>query len=309
MLSIRDLPLLAAYAAVVRNGSFTGAARELKVSKSVVSEQVRRLEALVATRLLERNTRSVRVTEPGAPVLAYAQLVERELETLTARLEDEGKAPRGTLRVTTTYDLGHLLVAPAAAALTARHPALHFDIDTSDTARDLIEGRFDVAIRLGSVRASSLVARRLAEVTEPIVAAPTLAARYGQATRPRELRDAPWVRHSLVSGSAFRFTGPRGQHDEITVDVRAQANSGNTVRALIASGAGLGVLPRFMIEDDLAAGRLLQLCPGWSWKTVTLFALYAGGKHRRSSVDVFVREVQARVQSMELRVTSAARQA
>ncbi|MFV8751665.1 LysR family transcriptional regulator [Nannocystaceae bacterium ST9] len=305
MLNARDLPLLVVFASVVRTGSFTAAARALGVSKSVVSEQVRLLEDRLGARLLERTTRRVQITELGTAVFGSAELVERELRELDARLEDDRKAPRGQLRVATTHDLGHQLVAPIAATLALRHPELTIDIVADDAPHDLIAGRFDLALRLGKPSDSSLTARRLLDVPEPIVAAPELASAWAGALRPRDLQGAPWVRHSLVSGPTMRFSGPRGQVDEIGPRVRVQANSGQALRSLLLAGAGLGVLPSAMIADELASGRLRRVCPGWIWKTVTLYALFPSSKHRRRAVEVFVAELRERLQTVKSQWSAA----
>lgn len=292
VVSGREAALLAVFAEVARQGSFSAAARALGVSKSVVSEQVRALEERLGVRLLERTTRAVHVTELGRVVLTTAENVERELRDLSAQLDEDCSAPRGTLRIATTYDLGHLLVAPVVARLARRHPLLTFDIVADDAPRELIEGGFDVAVRLGAPRDSRLTARRLVDVEEPILAAPELAARWSRAARPSELADAPWVRHSLVGADTLAFVGPDDATDSLTPRISAQASTGWVLRSLLLGGAGLGVLPSYMVGDDVAEGRLVRLCPGWSWKTVTLYALFPGARHRRRSMEVFLGELK-----------------
>lgn len=291
----RDLPLLAVFAAVVRKGSFTAAARELGLAKSVVSENVKALEQRCAARLLERSTRHLRLTEAGALVLASARNVEDAVRDLAANLDREGRAPAGILRVATTHDLAPLLVAPAAAAMVARYPALRIEIVADDAAHDLIEERFDLAVRLGTPRDSSYALRRLGTFAEPIVAAPDLADQFAHVSRPRDLRGAPWARHALISGEVMTFLGPRGQRDEVAVSIRCQANTAYSLRALLLAGAGLGVLPEYLLRDDLVRGTLVRLCPAWVWKHVTLYALFPSRKHLRRSVSLLVAELQERL--------------
>ncbi len=293
MLKARDLPLLSVFAAVARQGSFTAAARELGLPKSVVSENVKALEQRCGARLLERSTRRLALTEAGVRVLASARRIEEAMQELSASLEED-RGPSGTLRVACTHDLAAGLVAAVAAELVVEHPALRIELVADDVAHDLIEGRCDVAVRLGSPRDSSYVIKRLATIDEPIVAAPALAERYRDAARPRELQGAPWVRHALISGETMTFVGPRGQKDEVDVSIRAQANTGHAVLALLVGGAGLGVLPRHMVAEDLGRGTLVRVCPVWVWKRVELYALVPSREHPRSSVKVFVAALQAR---------------
>lgn len=288
VVSSRPAPAQCGTPAVVRNGSFTAAARELGLPKSVVSENVKALETRCAVRLLERSTRHLRLTESGARVLASARTVEDAVRDLRAGLDEERSAPTGLLRVATTHDLGPLLVVPVAATLVARHPALQIEIVTDDAAHDLIEAGIDLSVRLGKPRDSTYVLKTLATFSEPIVAAPSLAERFGHAVRPRDLQGAPWVRHSLLSGEVMTFLGPRGQKDEVVVSLRAQTNTGLGVRGLLLGGAGLGVLPEYQIADHLRSGALVRLCAPWIWKQATLYAIRPSAKHPRRSVAVFL---------------------
>ncbi|MEI8255469.1 MAG: LysR family transcriptional regulator [Deltaproteobacteria bacterium] len=295
MLRARDLPLLAVFAAVVRHGSFTAAARALDLPKSVVSENVKALEARCSARLLERTTRRLRLTAAGEVVLASARTIDEAMRDLSASLEREETAPSGTLRIATTHDLGPRLVAPVAAALAARYRDLCVEIVADDAPQDLIEGRFDVAVRLGTPRDSGYVMRKLATFAEPIVACPTLAEQHAQATRPRDLAGAPWVRHALISRDGMTFVGPRGQRDEVSVTIRAQANTGDGVRALLLGGAGIGFLPEYQLEEHLKSGALVRLCPGWVYKHVTLYALMPSAKHPRRSVSLFLEALKEKL--------------
>ncbi len=273
MLTITEGPLLEVFAAVVHAGSFSGAATKLKLSKSVVSERVRQLEARCGVRLLERTTRRLRLTENGTSVLEAATRVQDTLKQLSQGLDAGQKEPTGLLRIATTNDLGPALVGPVAARLVNAWPQVRVEILAEDGQRDLLGTGIDVAIRLGVPKSSTFVMRRLAVLEEPLVAAPVLAARFASAVRPRDLVHAPWVRHALVTGATMRFEGPHGARDELAPTVHAEANSGATVLSLLLHGAGVGVLPEHALREHLYAGRLVRLCPAWVWKRVTLFAL------------------------------------
>jgi DNA-binding transcriptional LysR family regulator len=254
------------FARVAREGSFTAAANALGLSKSMVSQQVKKLEIRYGMRLFERNTRSVRLTEAGVRLLGACTEVEHALGRLDAVLEDVREAVAGRLKVATTYDLALRLVIPAAAEVVLCYPSVTVDVVADDVPTDIISHGFDLAVNLGMTEDSSLVRTRLAVFDEPIVATPALAARLGPATRPRDLERAPCVGHSfLVQGD--RWTFHHGEDsEEVTLDMRGQANTGEGVRALILSGLGLGCLPSYFVEKDLELGRLVLLCQGWIWK-------------------------------------------
>lgn len=295
MLSAADGPLLLAFSAVVRCGSFSAAAAELKLSKSVVSERVKQLEERCGARLLERTTRKLHLSALGEEVLAAAARVDDALGQLSRRLDDARREPSGLLRVSTTNDLGPLLVGPVAARFVAAYPRVRVEITSEDAQRDVLGARVDVAVRLGAPRASSFVVRKLATLIEPIVAAPALAERFGRATRPRELADAPWVRHALVSSGTMRFLGPGGAVEEIAPAVRAEANSGATVLSLLLHGAGVGVLPEHALREHLHEGRLVRLCPAWIWKSVTLYALTPSKASQRPALAAFLAMLKEQV--------------
>lgn len=273
MLDNDDVHLLAAFAEVVRAGSLSAAARKLKRSKSSVSQQLARLEARCGARLLERSTRRLRLTEIGEQALAAAARIEAELGQLQRDIEAVRGEPTGTLRVTSTNDLAADLVAPTAAKVLAAHPGVRLDLVADDAEHDLLRDGFDLALRLGRPRDSTYVMRKLATITEPIVAAPALAARWAEATSPRALVGAPWVLHSLLDANVLVFRGPGGSEEELRPAVRAQANTGYAVRALLREGVGFGTLPEYQIRPDLAAGVLVRVCPEWIWKELTLYTL------------------------------------
>lgn len=285
----RDLPLLAVFAAVIRHGSFTAAAKALGLSKSLVSDNVRMLEERCGVRLIERSTRRLRLTQVGEQVLVTATAISDAARSLDAILEDHRNAPVGTLRIATTHDLGSVLVAPVAAQLVLQHPQLTVDIVSDDLSQDLIASRIDVAVRLGTPRESGNVVRTLAYIPEPIVATPALASSYATASRPRELAGAPWARHSLVSRSdSLTFLGPKGETDTVPLTLRAQSNTGEGVRALLLAGVGIGVLPEYMVVEELRRGTLVRLCPGWMWKQVTLYAELPSAKRKPRRSQLFL---------------------
>ncbi|MCX5742607.1 MAG: LysR substrate-binding domain-containing protein [Proteobacteria bacterium] len=307
MISAADAPLLAVFAAVVQRGSFSAAALQLKLSKSVVSERVKLLEERCGARLLERTTRRLMLTALGEEVLATTARVEDEFGLLAQRLDAARREPSGVLRVSTTNDLGPLLVGPVVARFVAAYPRVRVEIISDDAQRDLLGDKVDVAVRLGAPKASSFVVRKLCELTEPIVAAPTLADALGRVVRPRELAAAPWVRHSLVAAATMRFHGPGGEIEEIAPTVRAEANTGATVLGLLLHGAGVGVLPEHALREHLHEGRLVCLCPGWIWKRVTLYAVMPSRASQRPALSAFLAMLREQIARDRMRWSDLAR--
>jgi DNA-binding transcriptional LysR family regulator len=270
----RDLPLLAVFAVVVRRGSFTEAARELGVSKSLVSDHVRTLEERHGVRLLERTSRKLALTQVGERVYAVAFGVLRATVDFGEIVEEYRHGPTGTLRVTASHDFVDRFVAPVAAALVNRYPTLSIDVIADDTRRDLISEQIDVAVRVGPSQDSNYVTQRLWTDPEIVVATPELLARFPDAVRPRDLLGAPWVVHARFAGrTTWRYTGSGGETDSVEFTARATGNSARAVRSLIVRGAGFGVLPRYTLVEDLAARRLVRVCPDWVRRYVDVCAV------------------------------------
>jgi DNA-binding transcriptional LysR family regulator len=289
MFKPRDLPLLAVFGAVARSGSFTAAGRELGVSKSVVSDQVRTLEERCGVRLIERSTRRLKLTQVGEGILSIASRVAAAGRDIDSILEEHRDAPVGMLRIATTHDLSERFVAPTVARLARLHPQLRADIVSDDGPADLIKGGFDLAVRLGAPLDSQLVMRKLGAFDEALYASPALADTFSHVTRPRDLAGAPWVRHSLLPKlDVWTFRGPRRDVDEIGVTVRAQANTGDGVRALLLGGAGFGVLPTYQATHDVRRGALVRVCPEWIWRGVTLYAVFPSAKRQPKRVELML---------------------
>jgi DNA-binding transcriptional LysR family regulator len=274
VIEARDLPLLPVFAAVVRHGSFTAAARELGLAKSVVSQHLRTLEERCGVRLIERTTRHLRVTQVGEQVLEAATSVIDAVHTIEQVLDAHTGSPTGTLRVTAPHDLGASIVTPIAARLASEYPALRLDLVFDDAQRDLVAERFDLALRLGPLRDSGWVVRRLGVEPEVIVGSPALPMAVLAAARPLALCDAPWLAHALLElRKVWTFRNDDGASEEISVTPRAVVNAADAIRSLVLAGAGLAVLPLHMVAADIAAGRLKRVCSGWFRRKISLQAL------------------------------------
>jgi DNA-binding transcriptional LysR family regulator len=283
-----NLNRLAYFAAVVDAGSFTRAAERLGITKTVVSQQVARLEAEVGTSLLVRTTRRVQPTEAGRMLHSRCVMILREADDAFSELAQTSTRPRGTLRVTAPSDYGAAVVAPLAVAFTTRHPGCRVDLILADAILDLIQNQIDLSIRVGWLDDSAFQARRIGAFRQVLVAATTFASRLAAAD-PDDLTSCPFIANSVLK-EPLLWQFSRGDLERRVVRMQARV-SVNTAPAAIAAaraGGGLTVLPDFLVAEDLKAGRLVHVLPEWSLPSGGIHAVYPAARFRPAKVTAFV---------------------
>lgn len=282
------LGAMRAFARVAESGSFSSAARLLGRSKAVVSKQIASLEAALGVQLLARTTRQVRLTEVGRSYFERCVQVLAELDDLESNVQQSQSSPRGVLRVTGPQTFAELHLSDAVREFLLRYPELKMELVLTDRIVDLVDDGFDVAIRVGQLEDSSLLARRLTASSVVTCAAPAYLARRGVPRSPEQLSN-----HDLVLDSNVRQPGTwRFRRGTRTVNVRVsgrlQVNSAVMVRHLLVGGAGIGLCPEFVVRDDLEAGRLVPLLAQFSGYDLGVYAVYPHTRHVPSRVRVFV---------------------
>jgi DNA-binding transcriptional LysR family regulator len=289
VLEPRDLPLLPVFVAVATLGSFTGAAREMRLTKGVVSHHVRTLEARLGVRLLERTTRRLHLTQVGEQVFEAAREVLESVRGLERVVEGTHGEPSGTLRLSAPHEPGFSsLVVPVCAKLMKLYPRVQVDLRFDDAIHDLVAQGLDVALRLGPLASSGYIVRRLGDDEEIIVASASLVRNRPGVASPTELDGTPWVCHSVfqTKDRAVLFRED-GQREEVAFDVTARASSTTALCALVVEGVGYGILPRGMVARELASGILRDVCPGWFQRKLVVQALLPA-RHPPPRVRVFL---------------------
>lgn len=283
-----NLNRLAHFAAVVETGSFTRAAERLGISKTVVSQQVARLEAELRTALLLRTTRRVEPTEAGRLFYARCVLILREAEDAVGELAQSNAEPMGMLRIAAPNDYGTSTVAPVAAAFARKYPACGVELILSDARMDLVANQIDLSIRVGWLNDSSLKAKRIGAFRQLLIAAPDLAA-AAAANNPGQLAALPFIANAFLGEPlVWRFT--RNRSESRTVHMR-QSIAINTTPAVLAAalaGGGISVLPDFLVAEHLKTGRLVHVLPSWTLPAGGIHAVYPAARFRPPKVTAFV---------------------
>jgi len=270
--SLDQLKRMAVFAEVVAAGSLTAAARRLGMTPSAVSQHLRQLEQALGLALLHRSTRRITLTEAGERYHAgCAAMVgaAREAEQALVRLRDE---PEGELRLTAPAGFGSLL-ASALAPLRG-YPRLTLRLLLDDKLIDLIEARVDIAVRVGELADSSLVARKLGSMTRQLCASPAYLAERGWPATPQDLLRHDWLASNRNnSADMLELLGPSGERETLRLEGRVQASQVTALHALALAGWGISM---GVSEDDrkaLAEGRLLPVLPGWRMADVPVYAV------------------------------------
>jgi DNA-binding transcriptional LysR family regulator len=276
------------FAKVVAKQSFSGAARELRLSQAAVSKHVRALEDWLGAQLLNRTTRRLNVTEIGALVYERCERILDQIDEVQQSTSALQTAPRGVLHLAAPISFGITQLGPALADYLSRYPEVVVDATLDDRFIDLVEEGLDLALRVGSLKDTSLIARRLAPVRFALCASPGFVKRHGAPQHPDELSSHRCLFYSLraVPGE-WRFMGPGGEI-AIRISGRFRSNSGNMLHAAMLAGAGIGLAPTFVVGRDLAEGRLIALMLDYRPVESELSAIYPPGKRPSAKVRTLI---------------------
>jgi len=289
------LAAIQVFAQVVESGSFAKAAERLGLSTSAASRHVAELEGHLQTRLLNRTTRRVSLTESGRAFYERAVQLLGDLEEAEQEASRAAVEPRGTVRVTTSVNFGVRHVAPAIADFLARHRAVRFDVSLSDRIVDLVEEGFDLAIRIGTPGADNLVARKLGETRLVPCAAPAYLEKHGAPRAPEDLARHNCLTYEYVSPrNQWRFRDRAGAERTVRVAGNLHSNNGDLLAEAAARGAGIVFEPAFIVGPDVRAGRLVPLLQDFEPPPVPIYAVYPSRKHLSAKVRQFVEFLVAR---------------
>lgn len=256
-------------------GSFSAAARQLGLSRSAVSKHVQALEQHLGARLLNRTTRRLSLTDVGASFYERAREILAELEEAEQAVTSLQAQPRGLLKVNAPLSFGILHLAPLVPEFLARYPDIEIDLSYNDRFVDLVNEGFDVAVRIGQLRDSSLLARRIAPVRILPCASPTYLAAHGTPRTPAELAGHNCLVYSYQPyAHEWRFTDAAGALHKVHVGGNLRANNGETLLSAAVQGLGIVLSPDFIAARALRAGEVVALLPEYTAPAVAVHAVY-----------------------------------
>ena len=282
------LSTLQSFITVAELGSFSDAARRLGLSKSLVSRHVSGLEGELGVLLLSRTTRRLSLTEAGR---AYAERCQRILADLKEADQAVGNlqtVPQGRLKVTAPMSFGTLHLAPALPGFIEKYPGIQLDLSLSDRLVDLVEEGFDLAVRVGRLTESSLIAKKICPMHRLVCASPGYLKAHGAPQVPTDLSLHKCLSHSELAAQEWRFVDAQNRPLNIAVQGPVRTNNGEAMCHLALAGVGIVYLPTFFVGPDIRAKRLIPVLERFISQDSALYAVYPHARHLSPKVRAFL---------------------
>jgi len=286
---MNELTQIKSFVALVESGSISKAAERMDIAVSAVSRRLKELESSLGVQLVQRTTRKMHITEAGEKFYRRCGRLLDDLEEAKHEASNTATALSGTLRIATPLSFGVAHLSPAVAAFMHLHPQIKIELDMSDRRIDLVEEGLDLAIRIGTLEDSSLMARKLASVRHVVCASPDFLNRHGIPSTPQDLSALPALCYgNLSQPDTWHYHDKDSKPGQVKVPMRMRANNGDAL--VEAAIAGLGVLcePSFIVHGSVERGVLKPLLTDYQWNPMGIFAVYPQTKHMPTRVRAFI---------------------
>ena len=280
---------LAALVAVVETGSFTQAGERLGIAKSAISRRISALESRLGVELLRRTTRRLDLTDTGRAFYERSARLLADLDEAEAAAAQSHGELRGKLRVALPVSFGVRHVCAPVAEFSRQHPGLRFELDLNDRRVDLLEEGADLALRIGRLQDSSLIARRLFDARTALVASPEYLKARGVPGEPADLPEHRCLVYSnLPDPRRWVCRDANGEAIAVTVTPAMSASNGDFLARMALEGQGIAMQPTFIVGDAIAEGRLVSLLDRYTWPVTPAYAVYPPTRHLSFRVRAFI---------------------
>lgn len=289
-----DLVDVLAFVRVVETGAFARAAERMGISKSILSRRVARLEEQLGAKLLTRTAQGAQPTDIGEAYYARASNILAELEAAQEIVADAVTQIAGTIRITAPLSFGTQHLAPALADFARMHPKVELDVSLNDRTVDLLAGGYDMAVRIGNLQDSALVARKIAPVRGVVVASPTYLDERGRPEHPRDLAEHSLLFYANIPAyEQWRFrVGDRWEH--VKGQARFRADNGEMLREAACAGLGIVILPSFIASRAIQSGALEVLLRDFPLEEIGLHLVMPPGRASTARIRALIEFLAAR---------------
>lgn len=279
---------LEAFMRTVEAGSFTGAAKQLRVAKSAISRRIQELETRLGAQLLIRSTRKLSLTEAGQALYGRSVILLADWEEAENSVREDSAVLFGHIRLAAPLSFGVTHLGPALLDFTEAHPGISLDVDFSDRKVDLIAEGIDVAIRIGDLPDSSLIARKLADIKLVAVASPDYISAHGQTRTPDDLKSMTELRYGHRDKVSWIYKDPAGKTGSLDMRSTIRASNGEFLRDAAIAGQGVAILPSFIVYKAIESGELVKLLGDYTWPQLGAYAVYSASRNRSERVKALV---------------------
>ena len=288
-MALDRLQAMTVFVKVVEQGSFARAAERMNMSTSSVSRHVAELETHLTTRLLNRTTRRISLTESGQAYFERVLHLLADIEEAEAVVSSSTVTPRGTIRLTCSTSFGVPHLAPAIGAFQALYPEVRFDISASNRFVDLVEEGLDLAIRIGDLGNPNLIARKIGSMHLLACASPSYLKRNGTPKRPDDLTAHNCFTYEYAPvKNLWRFLDRKQNEISVKIDGSVHANNGEMLAAIAVAGAGIALEPDFIVQPLLESGELVEILKNFRPSPYNIYAVYPSRRHLSAKVRTFV---------------------
>ncbi|MGF7130193.1 DNA-binding transcriptional LysR family regulator [Paraburkholderia sp. EB58] len=277
------------FVTVVSRGSFTRAADMLETSPANVTRYVNELEAHLGTRLLNRTSRKLSLTEGGETLYARCKSILDEVAETEGLVSSASVEPRGRLRINAPVSFGILQLAPLWPEFMRKYPRVELDVTLIDRVVDIVDEGYDLAIRISGAGSTNHAARKLAPSRNILCASPAYLARWGYPAAPADLIEHRCIGYSYAAtGDEWQLIDSEGNAHTVKVNCHMRSNNGDTAHAAALAGQGVIWQPTFLVGKDLRAGKLVQVLPDYRMPDIDVLALYPSRRHLSAKIRAMI---------------------
>lgn len=284
---------MATFQVLARTGTISAAAHELGVAPSAVSRRLKSLEARLGTELVRRSTRAMVLTSAGEAYLERSGALLNAIDALEEEMRDTALGISGPIRMAAPLSFGIGALPKVLSAFLYEHPSITLQLDLRDDQVDLVKEGFDLALRIGELPASSLIAKKLCDIPMLVVASPDFVAEHGPFDSPADLEGLPGMIYVNAQRSEVLQYGGGGSDERVTLARGVSCNNGDVLAELASLGHGIYCVPRFIVAEHLTAGTLVELLPQAGWPVLPLHAVWPPTQHLPARVRVLIDAVAA----------------
>ena len=282
-----------AFVSVVNEGSFSNAATAMQLSPQLVSKYVSKLEERLDIRLLNRTTRKVSLTEAGTDYFQHAQQILLSIDDMESKLGGLQQNPKGTLRISAPVSFALKHMAQLVTDFQMLYPSVMVDLQLTDRKVDIVEEGFDIALRIGQLKNSSLIAKHVAPIRVILCASPDYLKKHGTPSKPEDLKNHRYLHYSYMERNAkeaiYEWLGTEdGQLSGAQLNGKLSSNNGDLLVNAAIAGGGIALQPTFIASEALSRGELVVVLPDYEPETLGLYAVYAHRKLLPHKIRCFI---------------------